>query len=128
MAKPELRIVLQTGPFTPPDSLVLDLEATSDIQIDQRRLGASFRGGGGAAFIVVTTAADNIATLADILHRHTKRLKEKGGDNLFLLSGARINTDEEVIGFRDVQCQKQVSLKGKSQGEIGEILEEDAGG
>jgi len=128
MAKPELRIVLQTGPFTPPDSLVLDLEAISDIQIDQRRLGASFRGGGGAAFIVVTTAADNIATLADILHRHTKRLKEKGGDNLFLLSGARINTDEEVIGFRDVQCQKQVSLKGKSQGEIGEILEEDAGG
>jgi len=128
VAEPELRIVLQTGPFTPPDSLVRDLEATSDIQIDQRRLGASFRGGGGAGFIVVTSAADNIAVLADLLHRHTKRLKEKGGDDLFVLLGGRVRTDEEVIGFRDVQCRRQVSLKGKSQIEIREVLEEDAGG
>jgi len=66
--------------------------------------------------------------LADLLHRHTKRLKEKGGDDLFVLLGGRVRTDEEVIGFRDVQCRRQVSLKGKSQIEIREVLEEDAGG
>ena len=54
--------------------------------------------------------------------------QEKGGDNIFILLGARIRTDETVIGFRDVQCEKQVSLRGRSEDEIREILSEDAGG
>ena len=124
----ELNVVLQTGPFTPPDSLIRDLETISGISIDARRLGASFRGGGVGSFISVTTTNANSAPLAGILYRHTQRLKDKGGDNLFILLGARIRTDEEVVGFRDVQSQKQVSLKGRSEDEIREILSEDGGG
>ena len=120
----KLSILLQTGPLTPPDSLMQDLETNGDISIDARRLEAVFRVGGVAAFIMITTATTNIDALADILHRHTKRLKTKGGDDLALLVGGTINTDEEVIGFRNVRCQRQASLKGKSQEEIRELLEE----
>lgn len=124
----ELSVTLQTGPFTPPDFLLRDLETISDISIDARRIGASFRGGGVGSFISLTTTIANSAPLAGILHRHTQRLKSKGGDNIFILLGARIRTDEAVIGFRDVQCQKQISLRGRSEDEISEILGEDAGG
>jgi hypothetical protein len=120
--KKELNILLQTGPLTPPDSLVQDLETIKDMSIDARRLGASFRGGGVGAFITVNTA--NIDALADILYRHTKRLKVRGADDLAILVGGKINTDDEVVGFRNVQCQRQASLKGKSQDEIKEILEQ----
>jgi len=122
VAERELSVVLQTGPFTPPDSLIRDLETISGISIDARRLGASFRGGGVGSFISVTTTNANSASLAGILYRHTQRLKDKGGDNLFILLGARIKTDEKVVGFRDVQCEKQVSLRGRSEEEIREIL------
>ena len=66
----------------------------------------------------------NTALLTDILHNHTKRLKVRGGDDLVILIGGSINTDEEVIGFRNVRCQKQESLKDKSQDEIRGLLEE----
>ena len=46
------------------------------------------------------------------------------GDDLMILIDGRINTDEEVVGFRDVQCRKQVSVKDKSQEEIRGLLEE----
>lgn len=120
----ELRILLQTGHRTSPDSLIRDLETIQDISIDVRRLGTSFRGGGVAAFVMISTHNSNTAVLTDLLYNHTKRLKEKGGDDLVLLIGGRINTDEEMVGFRDVQCQKLVSIKDKSQEEIREILEE----
>ena len=128
VAERELSVVLQTGPFTPPDSLIRDLETISGISIDARRLGASFRGGGVGSFISITTTTTNSAPLAGILYRHTQRLKDKGGDSLFLLLGAIIKTDEKLVGFRDVQSQKQVSLKGRSEDEIQEILREDVGG
>jgi hypothetical protein len=120
----ELRILLQTGHRTPPDSLIRDLEAIQDVSIDIRRLGTSFRGGGVAAFVMISTHNSNTAMLTDILHSHTKRLKDKGGDDLVVLIGGKINTNEEMVGFRDVQCQKHISLKGKSKEEIREILEE----
>jgi len=120
--KRELNVLLQTSPLTPPDSLVQDLQNNGDISIDVRQLGASFRVGGVAAFIMVTTT--DIDELADILYRHTTRLKTKGRDDLILLVGGVIDTDEEMIGFRNVRCQRQVSLKGKSQDEIRQILKQ----
>ena len=127
-AESELSVTLQTGPFTPPDSLLRDLETISGISIDARRIGASFRGGGVGAFISLTTTNNNSVPLASILYRHTQRLKNKGGDNLFILFGARFRTDEAVVSFRDVRCQRQLSLRGKSEDEIREILGEDSGG
>jgi len=100
------------------------LEAIQDVSIDVRRLGTSFRGGGVAAFVMISTHNSNTAILSDMLYNHTKRLKEKGGDDLVILIGGMINTNEEMVGFRDVQCQKLVSLKDKSPEEIREILEE----
>ncbi len=123
IARRELRVMLQTGHLTPPDSLLRDLETIQDISIDVRRLGTSFRGGGVATFIMISTDNDNTGLLADILYNHTRRLKVKGGDDLVILLGGRINTDQEMVNFRDVQCQKHVSLKDKSQGEIRGILE-----
>jgi len=117
-----LNVLLQTGPLTPPDSLIWDLQTNGDISVDVRRLGTSFRVGGVAAFIRITTA--DIEALADILHRHTKRLKTRGVDDLALLVGGTIDTDEEVVGFRNVRFQRQVSLKGKSEDEIRGILEQ----
>jgi len=122
-SKRERSILLQTGPLTPPDSLVQDLESINDIAIDARHLGTSFRIGGVAAFIMITTGNSNIGALADILHTYTKRLKVKGSDDLALLVGGTINTDEEVVGFRDVRSRRQVSLKGRSRDEIKELLE-----
>ena len=124
VARRELRVILQTGHLTPPDSLVRDLETIQDISIDVRRLGTSFRGGGVATFIIIATDNANTSLLADILYNHTKRLKVRGGDDLMILIEGRINTDEEVVGFRDVQCRKQVSVKDKSQEEIRGLLEE----
>jgi hypothetical protein len=124
VARRELRVILQTGHLTPPDSLVRDLENIQDISIDVRRLGTSFRGGGVATFIIIATDNANTSLLVDILYNHTKRLKVRGGDDLMILIDGRINTDEEVVGFRDVQCRKQVSVKDKSQEEIRGLLEE----
>jgi len=124
VARRELRVILQTGRLTPPDSLVRDLETIQDISIDVRRLGTSFRGGGVATFIIIATDNANTSLLADILYNHTKRLKVRGGDDLMILIEGRINTDEEVVGFRDVQCRKQISVKDKSQEEIRGLLEE----
>lgn len=122
--KRELSILLQTGPHTPPDSLMRDLETNGDMSIDVRQLGTSFRVGGLVVFIMITTATTNISALSDILHQHTKRLKTRGIDDLILLIGGTINTDDEVVGFRNVRCQRQVSLKGKSPDEIKEMLEQ----
>ena len=125
VARRELRVMLQTGRTTPPDLLLRDLETVQNISIDVRRLGTSFRGGGIATFITISTDHANIAAVAEILSKHTKRLKVKGGDDLVILIGGSINTSEEIVGFRDVQCQKNVFLKDKSQDEIRGILEED---
>jgi len=124
VARCDLRVILQTGRLTPPDSLVRDLETIQDISINVRRLGTSFRGGGVVTFIRIATDNANAALLADILYNYTKRLKVRGDDDLFILIGGRINTDEEVVSFRDVQCRRQVSLRDKSQDEIRELLEE----
>lgn len=118
----KLNVLLQTGPLTPPDSLVWDLENNGDMSIDVRYLGTYFRVGGAATFIRIVTA--DVEVLTDILHRHTKRLKTRGFDALSLLVGGVIDTDEEVVGFRNVRFQRQLSLKDKSQDEIREILEQ----
>ena len=125
VAMRELRVMLQTGRTTPPDLLLRDLETVQNITIDVRRLGASFLGGGIATFITISTDYANTTAVADILSKHTKRLNAKGGDDLVILIGGSINTSEEIVGFRDVQCQKNVFLKDKSQDEIRRILEED---
>jgi len=125
VARRELRVMLQTGHITPPDSLLRDLETIQDISIDVRRLGTSFRGGGVATFVMISTDNTNAAIVAEILSKHTKRLKVKGGDDLVILIGGRINTEEEIVGFNDVQSEKHVSLKDKSHHEIRAILEED---
>ena len=125
VARRELRVMLQTGRTTPPDLLLRDLETVQNISIDLRRLGTSFRGGGIATFVTIFTDYANIAAVAEILSKHTKRLKVKGGDELVILIGGNINTSEEIVGFRDVQCQKNVFLRDKSQDEIRRILEED---
>lgn len=125
VARRELRVMLQTGRTTPPDLLLRDLETVQNMSIDVRRLGTSFRGGGIATFITVSTDHANITAVAEILSKHTKRLKVKGGDELVILVGGSINTSEEIVGFRDVQCQKNVFLKDKSQDAIRRILEED---
>ena len=124
MGATQRTIVLQTGRQTPADSLLRDLAAIEGIFIDARRLGTSFLGGGVASFILI--AADNVNTspLADALYQHLKRLKVRGDDDLVILLGGVINTTEEEVGFRDVRCRRHVSLKGKSQDEIKEILEE----
>jgi len=120
--KKEVSILLQTGPLSPPDPLVFDLQTNGDISIDVRHLGTSFLSGGSAAFIRVTTA--NVEALADILHRHTQRLNTRGPDDLALLVGGVIDTDNEVVGFRDVRYQRQVKLRGKSEEEIRKLLEQ----
>ena len=125
VARREFRVMLQTGRTTPPDLLLRDLETVQNISIDVRRLGASFLGGGIATFITISTDYANIAAMAEILSKHTKRLNAKGGDDLVILIGGSINTSEEIVGFRDVQCQKNVFLRDKSQDEIRRILEED---
>ena len=125
VARREFKVMLQTGRTTPPDLLLRDLETVQNISIDVRRLGTSFRGGGIATFIAISTDHVNIAVVAEILSKHTKRLKAKGGDELVILIGGSINSSEEIVGFRDVQCQKNVFLRDKSQDEIRRILEED---
>ncbi len=122
------RLILQTGPFTPPDALLLDLETIDGIKLNVQRLGASFRGGGVATFITVITNNSSIAPLAEATYQHIKRLKSKGGDDLIILIGGEINTNAEEVRFRDVRCRRQISLKQKSQDEIrGILLEGDVG-
>ena len=122
------RMLLQTGPFTPPDALLQDLETIDGIQLNVQRLGVSFRGGGVATFITVTTNNTSVAPLAEAIYQHTKRLKSRGGDDLIILIGGEINTDAEEVSFRDVRCRRQISVKEKSQDEIrGILLERDVG-
>lgn len=122
------RMLLQTGPFTPPDALLQDLETIDGIQLYVQRLGVSFRGGGVATFITITTNNTDIAPLAEAIYQHTKRLKSRGGDDLVILLGAEINTNAEEVSFRDVRCRRQISVKEKSQDEIrGILLERDVG-
>lgn len=127
----QLRVLLQTGPFTTSDVLARDLKTIPGIDIDHRRLAASLLGGGDAAFLWVMAPVASIATVAETLYRHTTRLKEGGGDNLVILTGGRITSSEKVVEFRHVRCRKQVPLRGKSEAEIREILEgiaEEEGG
>jgi len=121
----QLRIILQTGQFTPPNSLLRDMETIAGLELDVRRLEASLRGGGSVAFIIVTTDHANLTTLADILHRYTKKLSSRGGDDLFILLGGEINTNEEMVSFRNIRCQRPVALKNKSTDEIIKILKEE---
>ncbi len=122
------RMLLQTGPYTPPDALLQDLETIDGIQLNVQRLGASFRGGGVATFITVTTNNASIAPLAEAIYQHTKRLTSRGGDDLIILIGGEINTNAEEVRFRDVRCRRQISVKEKSQDEIRVILlERDVG-
>ncbi|MDY6906832.1 MAG: hypothetical protein SV910_01175 [Chloroflexota bacterium] len=120
----QISVLLQAGRLTSPEPLLNDLDAIAGIEIDERRLDTSFVGGGGATFIDVKTAGNNANALADILHRHTKRLKDRGGDDLLLLIGGKIATSNKEVAFRDVRCERIVSLKDKSPDQIKEALEE----
>lgn len=117
-------IVLQTGRQTPPAPLLWDLGLIEGVSTDARRLGASFLGGGVASFIIIAADSAKISPLTDAICKHLKRLKKRGEDDVMVLLGGVINTDAEEVSFRDVRCRRQVSLKGKSQGEVKEILEE----
>jgi len=58
------------------------------------------------------------------MHQHTERLKKRGDDDLVILVGGQITTDEEEVSFKDVKCRRQIPLKGKSVEEIKEALDE----
>ena len=118
-------LVLQTGRQTPPDALLWDLDFISGISMQAKRLGTDFLGGGVASFILMNIAAGaDIAALAGAMYQHTLRLKKRGDDDVVVLMGGKITTDEEEVSFKDVKCRKQTSLKGKSQEEITEALQE----
>jgi hypothetical protein len=118
-------IILQTGRQTPPDSLLWDLDFVNGISIGAKRLGAEFLGGGVASFVLITvTAKADSGALAEAIYQHVQRLKKRGDDDLVVLLGGSIRSEEEEVSFKDVKCRRQVSLKGKSKEEIGEIIEE----
>lgn len=116
-------LIIQTGPLTPPDSLLGDLEAIDGIKLRAQRLGTWFRSGGVATFITVTTNTTQIAPLAEALSQHAKRLKTRGADDLVFLLGGEIRSDAETVTFQDVRCQRQISLKEKSPEEIRLLLQ-----
>ena len=124
-AKHQRELVIQTGPLTGPDSLLVDLEAIDGIKFHTQRLGTWFRSGGVATFVTVTTSGDQIVPLAEALFQHTKRLKTRGGDDLVFLLGCEIRSDAETVSFQDVRCQRQISLREKSQDEIRLLLQGD---
>ena len=118
-------VVLQTGRQTPPDSLLWDLDFIDGISVQAKRLGTDFLGGGVASFVLITISANaDTAALANTMHQHTLRLKKRGDDDLVVLLGGKITTDEEEVRFKDVKCRKQISLKGKPEEEVKEALEE----
>jgi hypothetical protein len=117
-------IVLQTGRQTPPDSLLWDLDFINGISMQAKRLGTDFLGGGVASFVLITVSENaDTSALANAMYQHTQRLKKRGDDDLVILLGGKITTDEEEVSFKDVKCRKQTSLKGKSQEEITEALQ-----
>ena len=117
--------VLQTGRQTPPDSLLWDLDFIDGISMQAKRLGTDFIGGGVASFILVTISDNaDTAALANAMYQHVQRLKKRGDDDLVILLGGKITTDEEEVSFKDVKCRKQISLKGKPQEEVKEALDE----
>ena len=118
-------VVLQTGRQTPPDSLLWDLDFISGISVQAKRLGTDFLGGGVASFVMIDVSATADAdALAKSMHQHTERLKKRGDDDLVILVGGQITTDEEEVSFKDVKCRRQIPLKGKSVEEIKEALDE----
>ena len=118
-------VVLQTGRQTPPDSLLWDLDFIDGISMQAKRLGTDFIGGGVASFILVTISDNaDTAALANAMYQHVQRLKKRGDDDLVILLGGKITTDEEEVSFKDVKCRKQISLKGKPQEEVKEALDE----
>jgi hypothetical protein len=118
-------VVLQTGRQTPPDSLLWDLDFLDGISMQAKRLGTDFLGGGVASFVMIDVSASADTTaLANTMHQHTQRLKKRGDDDLVILLGGKITTEEEEVSFKDVKCRRQVSLKGKSEEEIKEALDE----
>lgn len=122
-AEHQRELVIQTGPLTAPDSLLADLEIIDGIKLHTQRLGTWFRSGGVATFITVTTNSDQIAPLAEALFQHAQRLKTRGGDDLVFLLGGEIRSDAEMVSFQDVRCQRQISLREKSQEEIRLLLQ-----
>ena len=127
MTDNQCTIVIQTGPFTSPESLLRDLEAIDGAKLNVQRLGTSFRGGGVATFITVTTSNREFGPLAEALFHHTGRLKTRGGDDLVLLVDGEIRSKADMVEFRDVRCRRQISLREKPQDEIRQILQEEAG-
>jgi|GEM_PF-987088 len=118
-------VVLQTGRQTPPDSLLWDLDFLAGISMQAKRLGTDFLGGGVASFVMIDVSASaDTAALANTMHQHTERLKKRGDDDLVILVGGQITTDEEEVSFKDVKCRRQIPLKGKSVEEIKEALDE----
>lgn len=118
-------IILQTGRQTPPDSLLWDLDFVNGISIVAKRLGAEFLGGGVASFVLITvTAQADIGALSEAISQHIQRLKKRGDDDLVVMLGGVIQSEEDEVSFKDIRCRKQASLKGKSKEEIGKIIEE----
>ena len=121
-SKNQLKVILQTGPFTPPDLLVRDFRVINSTKLNVQRLATEFRSGGIATFITVETDNANVDGLAKAICRHTKRLSPKGGDDVIALIGGEIDTTEEEVAFRNVKSRRHVSLKEKNEDEIKEIL------
>lgn len=125
-AENEMKLTVQTGPATPPDSLLRDLQAIDNTKLNVQRLGTSFRGGGVATFVTITTTEANVTAIAQALCEHVKRLKTRGNDDLVFLVGGEIMSSADEVAFRDIRCRRQLSLKEKSTDEVKELLLEGA--
>lgn len=118
-------IIIQTGRQTPPDAFLWDLDFIDGIRIEAKRLAADFRSGGLASFVMITTSANTDATaIAGTISKHLQRLKRRGHDDLVLLVGGSITATGNEISFKDVKCRRQIPLKGMSQDEILNALNE----
>ena len=125
-AESKRTIIVQTGPATPPDHLLRDLEAIDHTKLSVQRLGASFRGGGLATFVTIISDEANVGSIAQVLCEHVKRLKTRGMDDLVFLFGGEILSNADEVQFRDVRCRRQLSLKEKAPEEVKELLLEGA--
>ena len=125
-AESKRTIIVQTGPATPPDLLLRDLQAIDGTKLSAQRLGTSFRGGGVATFVTIISDESNVDSIAEALCEHAKRLKTRGMDDLVFLFGGEILSSADEVNFRDVRCRRQLSLKEKSPEEVKELLLEGA--
>jgi len=117
-------LLLQLGRVTSPETFIWDIEAIGEVSVKTQRLGASFLGGGGATFLTITLSKTKLNDVIEAVNKHIKRLKKGAEDDVVILLSGTIKTTSEEIKFSDVQCKKQISLKGKSPEKVKELMVE----